>query len=93
MATSVVSGRVDDHVKERAAAYIHAAGMTSADVIKTVWERIAKTGEVPVAEAEERECDPFEAFVEFCDSLGPCDDWLINMTDEQMNDMIASRYE
>ena len=95
MATSVISGRVDDYVKEKAAAYIQAAGLTAAEVIKTVWERIARTGEVPVDESEAREAeyDPFEAFVTFCDSLEPAGDWLVNLTDEQMNDMMASRYE
>lgn len=95
MATSVVSGRVDDYVKERAAAYIHAAGLTTAEVIKTVWERIARTGEVPMAEAEvaEQEYDPFEAFMAFRAQLQPADAWLVSMTDEQMNDMIVSRYE
>lgn len=50
MATEVVSGRVDEKVRQRADAYIRAAGSTPAEVIKVVWENIARTGEVPTGE-------------------------------------------
>lgn len=45
MATAIVSGRVDEAVKERAGAYIHAAGLTVGDVINKLWEYIAATGD------------------------------------------------
>ena len=35
------------------------------------------------------EYDSFEAFKAFCATLPPADDWLINLTDEEMNDFIA----
>ena len=38
MATAVISGRVDEQVRESAERYIQAAGLTVADVIRTVWE-------------------------------------------------------
>ena len=53
MATAVVSGRVDEKVRQRADAYIRAAGSTPAEVIKVVWENIARTGEVPTEEPAE----------------------------------------
>ena len=93
MPTAIVSGRVDTAVRDRANAYIHAAGLTAGDVVKRVWENIARTGEVPAvqqAAAEQESDDPFERFMAFCDSLPkPKDDWLATMTDEQMKDLIA----
>ena len=84
MATAVVSGRVDERVRQRADAYIKAAGLTPADVIRT--------GEVPdEGEAQGETPDAFEDFMAFRASL-PKATWLADLTDEQMKDMIASRY-
>lgn len=47
MATTLVAGRVDSEVKERADAYIARAGETQASVIRSVWETIARTGRIP----------------------------------------------
>ncbi len=92
MATAVVSGRVDEKIRQRADAYIRAAGSTPAEVIKVVWENIARTGEVPEAVAAERPRGAWERFMEFRESLSEADPWLVNLTKEQMRDMIASRY-
>lgn len=51
--STLVAGRVDDEVKARADVYIERAGMTSASVIRAVWESIAETGSIPVVAAEE----------------------------------------
>ncbi len=92
MATAVVSGRVDERVRQRADAYIKAAGTTTADVIRVVWERIARTGEVPdEGEAQGETPDAFEDFMAYRASL-PKATWLADLTDEQMKDVIASRY-
>ena len=91
MATSVVSGRVDEKIRQRADAYIRAAGSTPAEVIKVVWENIAHTGEVPEAASEEPR-GAWERFMEFRESLPEAEPWLVNLTKEQMRDMIASRY-
>ena len=91
MSTSVVSGRVDEKVRQRADAYIRAAGSTPAEVIKVVWENIARTGEVPEEEPE-GPCGAWERFMEFRESLPEAEPWLVNLTKEQMRDMIASRY-
>lgn len=91
MATAVVSGRVDERIKMQADRYIHASGLATADVIRMVWEHIARTGEVPQEERSAPELNNFEGFMEFRASL-PSATWLATLTDDQMKDMIASRY-
>lgn len=95
MATAVVSGRVDEQVKTRAEAFIRAAGLSTGDVIRVVWEHIARTGEVPdagdSAERLDAARDPMERLGELRASFGACED-LIHLDDAQMRDMIASRY-
>lgn len=95
MATAVVSGRVDEQVKSRAEAFIRAAGLSTGDVIRIVWERIAQTGEIPdagdAAERLEASRDPLERLGELRASFGVCED-LVSLDDDQMRGMIASRY-
>lgn len=96
MATAVVSGRVDVVVKRAADAIISARGLTPADVIKAAWERIAATGEVPgspeyVDEDRERSRRLLAELKELSESLEPSD-WLVNLTDEEMKEMVASKY-
>ncbi len=92
MATAVVSGRVDEAVRTRAARYIQQAGMLPGDVIRIVWEHIARTGEVPQEDADAAaDADRWDQFMSFRDRL-PEATWLATMTDGQMKDMIAGRY-
>lgn len=93
MATAVISGRVDERIKKRADAYLRAAGLQVGDVIRQVWEHIARTGEIPVDGGYETaaEDDPFEGFMRFRADL-PEATWLKTMTKEEMRDMIAGRY-
>lgn len=92
MATAVISGRVDARLKERADAYLRAAGVTAGDVIRAVWERIARTGEIPEEwTSEVTDDDVFEGFMRFRSEL-PAATWLSTLSEEQMRDMIASRY-
>lgn len=88
MATAIVSGRVDEAVKERAGAYIKAAGLTVGDVINIVWTNIANTGSTPAIESagDEEPLDPFERFVSFCDKLEPLpgSERYAHMTDEEI---------
>lgn len=95
MPTAVVSGRVEEQVKARAEAFIRAAGLSSGDVIRVVWERIAQTGEIPdagdAAERLDTTPDPLERLGELRASFGACED-LVSLDDDQMRDMIASRY-
>lgn len=96
MATAIISGRVDEAVKTKAAAYLRAAKVAPGDVIKTVWENIAATGQIPVPEAAERETEDeeqtaFGRLMRFREELPACPE-LATMTDEQMRDMIVERY-
>lgn len=94
MTTTVVSGRVDSRVKERAGAHIKAAGLTSAAVIESLWNHIAETGEVPIFEGKNKlaDEDPLASFLELRRAMSCAPKWLADLTDEQMNDMMASRY-
>lgn len=95
MATVVVSGRVDERTKARADAFIRAAGLSSGDVIRMVWERIAQTGEVPDAphlgQDPTTPDDPLERLGELRATFGASEE-LVNLTDSKMRAMIASRY-
>ena len=65
------------------------------DVIRVVWERIARTGEIPDASDDVERLDvshdPLERLGELRASFGSCED-LVSLDDDQMRDMIASRY-
>ena len=91
MATAVVSGRVDEHVRAQADRYIRAAKTTPGDVIRAVWEHIAKTGEVPVAEPLPADRTTWDQFMAFRDEL-PEATWLATLSDQDMKDLIARRY-
>lgn len=71
MATAIVSGRVNEAVKERAGAYIHAAGLTVGDVINRVWEYIAATGNATgfIEKAVAEQPPSFERFLQLRDEL------------------------
>ena len=88
MATAIVSGRVDEVVKERAGAYIKAAGLTAGDVINIVWTNIANTGNTPTIEnaGAEESLDPFERFMTFRETFNsaPIDERYASMTDEEI---------
>ena len=47
MATSVVSGRVDESVRQRADLVMRKAGLKPTDIIQGVWAFMARTGEIP----------------------------------------------
>lgn len=88
MATAIVSGRVDEAVKERAGAYIKAAGLTVGDVINIVWTNIANTGNTPTMDSAgaEESLDPFERFMAFRETFNsaPIDERYASMTDEEI---------
>ena len=93
MATVVVSGRVDEGVKRGVDRILERAGKTPADVIKDVWANIYATGELPTTQQQIDEFQEkrrrFQDFIEFVRSAPPTPEWAINLTDKEMNDMIA----
>ena len=95
METAVVSGRVEQTVKERADRVIRAAGLTVADVIKATLSSIAKTGELPealVAPAGKLEPgNQFARFAQFVDTLPPAPEAFASMSDTQMKEFLGGR--
>lgn len=94
MPTEVVSERVEAQVREHAGRYLQAAGSSTGDVIRMVWENIARTGKIPVAEDPIDGCakDTWREFMEFREKLSPAGPRPASMMREQMRDMIAERY-
>lgn len=95
MATSVVAGRVDEQVRRAAEASLRAAGITVSDIIGRLMEHIAATGEIPSFQEQDDGLESESAvneFFSFIDSLPPAPDWLVEMDDRSMQEMIASRY-
>lgn len=94
MTTAIVSGRVDAAVKARAARHIGAAGMSTGEVIKAVWERIAETGEVPKPLSSEAaaasETGRLQAFMRLRAEL-PAVPELATLSDDAMRGMLAER--
>ncbi len=95
MATAIVSGRVDEAVKARAAHAIAAAGMSVGDVIKAVWENIAATGEVPQPPARDAGAaagaERMRAFMRLRAEL-PAVPELVGLSDDAMRELVAERY-
>ena len=98
MATSVISGRVDDAVRMRADAVIRAAGLSAGDIIRAVWERIAGTGELPAEvvaqrpeDAHDERKEALERFMQLRAELGSIES-LVTLTDEQMREELSNRY-
>ena len=93
MSTVVVAGRVDEEVKRRVDRIIERAGKTTADVIKDVWVNIYLTGELPSTkqqeEAFEEQRRHFQDFMEFVSSAPPLPEWAVNLTDEDIRDMMV----
>ena len=98
MSTAIISGRVEESTKEKAEAYIRAAGLTVGDVIKRVWDRIAQTGELPqpVGQSDSAENASWQAFMEFRDLLNgseETEDWLADLDDRGVRDVVTAALE
>ncbi|MBR2836072.1 MAG: type II toxin-antitoxin system RelB/DinJ family antitoxin [Coriobacteriales bacterium] len=96
MATVIVSGRIEETVKQKAAQYIEALGLTAADVIKNVWNTIALTGEVPLSPEQNtmqvKQAKLLDEFESFTDSLPQCSQEFVNMSEEDMRKLLVDRY-
>ena len=98
MATAIISGRVEESVKEKAGAYIRAAGLTVGDVIKLVWENIAQTGELPqpIDRGDSSEDATWKGFMEFRSALNDGsarEDWLADLDDKGIRDVVTEALE
>ena len=93
MATAVVSGRVDEHIKREVDRIIEREGKTPGDVIRDVWVTIYETGKLPTTPQQEAEFlekrRRFADFLEFVNELPPAPSWFSSMTDEQLHDMMV----
>ena len=93
MATVVVSGRVDEKVKLKVDRILERAGKTPAEVIKDMWVSISITGELPTTQQQidefEEKRRKYHEFIEFVHSAPPIPEWAVNLTDKEMNEMIA----
>ena len=96
MATAVVSVRIDRDLKDQVSALAQASGTTIVEIVKKNLQEVARTKQVPVSDEErarwaaQHKC--FEEFMEWRATLSPCPE-LATLTDEQMKDMIASKYD
>lgn len=94
MATAIVSGRVDTAIKERAGAYIRAAGLTVGDVINIVWESIASTGSLPHMEqaAPDEPASAWDAFMAFREATdSPTSDPIPDMTNRELHEWLGAQ--
>lgn len=93
MPTEIVSGRVDANVKKIADMYIKREGFTAGEVISSVWERIAVTGEIPAAKKSERDDRKADALRKLHDlrSQVPLGTPLSTMTDDDIKEALADR--
>ena len=93
MPTVVVAGRVDEEIKRKVDRILERSGKTAADVIKDVWVNIYLTGELPTTQQREEELKEqrrrFQEFMTWRDSLPPAPDWLVNLSDEELRDMMV----
>ena len=99
MATALVAGRVSEDVKERADFFIRRAGLTTSEVVRIVWENIARTGEVPRPEqafpAAEQEAtvedNPLMQRYLYLRSITPRSEYLENLTPEGLKEELSKR--
>lgn len=94
MATVVVAGRVDEEIKREVDRIIERAGKTTAEVIKDIWVNIYLTGELPTTKQQEEEFKGqrrrFQEFMDFVSSAPSTPDWAIDLTDEEMHDLMVT---
>lgn len=97
MASVLVAGRVSEECKERADFYIRRAGLTASEVIRIVWENIARTGEVPRAvesvhdeDAETEESPLMRRYYELRAATPRCE-FLENLTPEGLKEELSDR--
>ncbi len=92
MSTVLVSGRVDEDVKQRTDLVLRKAGKTNSDVIRSLWNSIAATGEIPVFETGASQKKP--SVVDRMKALRektPESDFIRDLTPERLKEVLSSR--
>ena len=88
MPTAVVSGRVDETVRQRADVALRKAGLKPSDVIQAIWASMAQTGEVPEiampASAATKQPGALEALARFSSSLPPANPKYAGWSDKDL---------
>ncbi len=88
VATSVVSGRVDEKIRHRADAAIRNAGLTPNLVIQGIWRSIAETGEIPAAalspSASQSSSSALDQLDSFLAALPPVNIEFANSSDDEI---------
>ena len=99
MPTTVISARVDTATLRQAMRVIDASSYSLADIIKDAITNIAVTGEIPLEkrleEARKRREEgqkKMAAFMAWRETVEWAP-WLATLTDDEMKDMIASKYD
>lgn len=93
MATAVISGRVDQELKQRVDQILAREGKTVGDVIRDVWVTIGQTGALPATSKQEEALrgkrESLREFMDLVESLPPAPSWFSAMTDEDMRNLVV----
>lgn len=89
--TVVVSSRIEEPVAARVAARIKAEGLTVGEVIKRVWDQIAKTGELPKQIVETKDNEALARLHSLQVRFADMPDSFNAMTKDQMRDILGGR--
>ena len=88
MPTTVVSGRVDETVRQKADNVMRKNGLKPSDVIQNIWNTMAKTGEVPEVALpprdEEKTRSAMERLESLLESLPPVNPAYADLSDEEI---------
>ena len=97
MATAVISGRVEEAVRQRADVVLRKAGLKPTDVIQAVWASIANTGEIPEVAlpqtAAPAQNEAMDKLASFLDSLPPINSEFANWNDDDILALKARDHE
>lgn len=91
MAGTLVAGRVDENTKQKADVFIRRAGMTTSDVIRVVWHRIAETGEVPKPEGSRVAPGTLTDQLAALRATTPSSEFLENLTPDGLKEELGNR--
>ena len=89
MPAAVVSGRVDDAIRQKADVVMRKAGFTPTEIIQNVWATMARTGSVPEAarpaqEGEDAHVEAFARLEGFLGSLPPVNPAYADLSDDEI---------